>query len=168
MVDIRRSWAQLALLALAVIGVGVSIYLTAVHYQAAPLACSTSGLIDCSRVLSSAYSVIPGTKIPISVPGLFWFIVAGALASAAAFRWPDRRNLRIAMLAWTLLGMLSILYLIYVELVLLHTICIWCTALHITIFAMFLIAVTQLQVPEWEEEEAEEEGEVEVVNTTRD
>ena len=160
MLDVRRSWVQLTPLALAVIGIGVSVYLTAVHYQSAPLVCSNTGIIDCARVLSSAYSVVPGTQIPISIPGLGWFLVAGALAALATFRGQERRDLRLAMLAWTALGMLTVFYLVYTELVRLHTICIWCTSLHIIIFVMFLIAVTQLlqtQGPEEEEIEEEEE-----------
>lgn len=163
MVDVRRSWAQITLLVLAVIGVGVSVYLTAVHYQAAPLVCSNTGFIDCSRVLSSVFSVVPGTQIPISVPGLGWFVVIGALAALAAFRGQERRDLRLAMLAWTALGMLTVLYLVYTELVRLHTLCIWCTSLHIIIFVMFLIAVTQLQVQESEEEEELNEEEEEEI-----
>jgi uncharacterized membrane protein len=60
--------------------------------------------------------------------------------------------------------MLVVLYLVYAEIVGLHTICAWCTALHILIFIMFLVALVQLQsVPsgallseETEFEEAEE------------
>ncbi len=171
MVDVRRSWVQITLLTLAVIGIGVSIYLTAVHYQAAPLVCSNTGLIDCARVLSSAYSVVPGTKIPITIPGMGWFVVVGALAALAAFRGQERRDLRLVMLAWTALGMLTVFYLVYTELVRLHTICIWCTSLHIIIFVMFLIAVTQLQQTQEPEEEAldeEEEEEATALKTAHD
>jgi uncharacterized membrane protein len=109
---------------------------------------------------------VPGTKIPISIPGLGWCVVAGALAALAAFRWQERRELRLAMLIWTSLGMLTVFYLVYTELVRLHTICIWCTSLHIIIFVMFLIAVTQLQMQGPEEEELdEEEEEATAVNT---
>ena len=171
MVDVRRSWAPIALLALAVIGIGVSVYLTAVHYQSAPLVCSSTGLIDCARVLSSAYSVVPGTQIPITIPGMGWFVIAGALAALAAFRGQERRDLRLATLAWASLGMLTVFYLVYTELVSLHTICIWCTSVHIIIFVMFLIAVTQLlQMQEQDEEDLsdEEEEEATAVNTARD
>src|SRR5579863_6258106 len=79
---IQRSWEQLLLLVLSLVGVGIAVYLTTVHYENAPLLCSTHGLIDCSRVLSSPYSVIPGTSVPITVPGLAWCMVSAAFAIA--------------------------------------------------------------------------------------
>ena len=48
--------------------------------------------------------------------------------------------------------MLTVLYLVYIELVRLHTICAWCTGLHIVILLMFLITIVQLQQAEPETE----------------
>ena len=70
MYTIRRSKAQMLLLLCSLGGVGIAIYLTAVHYENVPLVCSDSGLVDCARVLSSPFSVVPGTSIPITVPGM--------------------------------------------------------------------------------------------------
>jgi uncharacterized membrane protein len=158
MTYIRRSGAQIALLILALIGAGIAIYLTAVHYQGAPLVCSNTGLIDCSRVLSSSFSVVPGTNIPISIPGLAWCLVAALLAGVTIWQ-PELRLPRLGMMAWTLLGMLTVFYLVYAEIVRLHTICIWCTSLHAIILVMLLISVTQLQTPGYDDEEFDEEEE---------
>ncbi len=159
MIDIRRSWGQLALLVLALVGVGISIYLTSVHYDNAPLVCSASGIVDCARVLASPYSVVPGTTIPISVPGLLWCIVMGVLAFSAWRILPGRRSLLIAELVWAITGIVTVLYLVFVELVRLHTICAWCTGLHVIILAMLLIAVVQVQQSSSEIEEFDEEEE---------
>lgn len=167
MTYIRHSGAQIALLILALIGAGISIYLTAVHYQGAPLVCSNTGLIDCSRVLSSSFSVVPGTSIPISIPGLAWCLVAAILAGVSIWK-PELRLSRLAMTAWTSVGMLTVFYLVYAELVRLHTICIWCTSLHAIILVMLLISVTQLQTPEYDEEEIAEEEESPMVKAARD
>lgn len=155
MTTIQRHLGQWLLLALSIIGAGIAIYLTTVHYEKVPLLCSSQGLINCERVTSSAYSVIPGTTIPITIPGMAWFIVMGALAIAAlrgVARW-----LSMAALAWTILGMLTVLYLVYAELVQLHTICVWCTGVHIIIFISFVIAIIEVyrsgQTDEIEEEE---------------
>jgi uncharacterized membrane protein len=166
MIYIQRSGAQIALLILALIGAGIAIYLTAVHYQGAPLVCSNTGLIDCSRVLSSSFSVVPGTSIPISIPGLGWCLVAAILAGVTIWK-PELRSTRLAMLAWTLLGMLTVFYLVYAELVQLHTICIWCTSLHAIILVMLLISVTQLQTPDYDEEEVGEEEESPMAKAAR-
>ncbi|MBV9232321.1 MAG: vitamin K epoxide reductase family protein, partial [Chloroflexi bacterium] len=138
MTDIRHSGGQVSLFALSLLGAAIAIYLTAVHYENVPLVCSTSGLIDCSRVLSSNYSVVPGTAIPITIPGLFWCVVSAILAFVGWRVAPEQRNVRIAEFAWSLLGMLTVFYLVYVEIVRLHTICAWCTALHVIILVMLL------------------------------
>jgi uncharacterized membrane protein len=164
---IRRSGGQLALLILAVLGVAISIYLTSVHYENVPLVCSTSGLIDCSRVLSSTYSVVPGTSIPITIPGLLWFIVMGALALAALRVWPQRQALRIGEFIWSLLGLLTAFYLVFVELVRLHTICAWCTGVHAILLVSFIICALLLYQgepeTEFDEDEAEEQPSISVM-----
>jgi uncharacterized membrane protein len=48
--------------------------------------------------------------------------------------------------------MVTVLYLIYIEIVRLHTICAWCTALHVVILCIFLITLARLQQPELEPE----------------
>src|SRR5260370_35040054 len=77
---IRNFPGQALLFLLSLVGAGIAIYLTTVHYEHTPLICSASGVIDCARVLSSSYSVIPGTTVPITIPGLAWCVVSGALA----------------------------------------------------------------------------------------
>src|SRR5581483_3656506 len=114
MITTRRSGGQVALLLLSILGIGVAVYLTAVHYENVPLVCSSSGFIACARVLSSAYLFVPGTTIPITIPGLFWCGVGAALALAGwRSRW-QRRPLLLAEFAWTALGMLTVFYLIYI------------------------------------------------------
>ncbi len=145
MIYFRRSGGHIVLLVLALIGVAISIYLTVVHYDAGVLVCSSSGLVNCERVLSSSYSVVPGTAIPISVPGLLWFIVSAVLAAIACFGRVEQRPVRVAEVAWCALGMLTIFYLVYVEIVRLHAICLWCTSLHVIIFIMLLVSIFLLQ-----------------------
>lgn len=146
---IRRELGPVAILLMAVAGIGVAIYLTAVHYAHVPLLCSTSGVIDCGPVLKSEYSVVPGTQLPITVPGLLWFVVSGALAVVAlvcALRdrlEPDR--LRLAQLLWSAAGLLFVLYLVYAELVRLRHICAWCTVIHVLTLLTFLIALARWQ-----------------------
>jgi uncharacterized membrane protein len=158
----QRSRGQLLLLALSFLGAGISIYLTFVHYENIPLVCSESGLINCAHVLSSPYAVVPGTSLPITIPGLGWCVVSAALAIAGLFAatglW--QRRIRVVQFAWALGGLLVVLYLVYVEIVRLHTICAWCTALHVLILLMFLITLVQLQsLPSASVSELEPEGE---------
>jgi uncharacterized membrane protein len=142
MEQIRRAKSQFFVLACSLVGAGIAIYLTSVHYELAPLACSESGFVNCAHVLSSPYSVVPGTSIPISVPGLAWNLVMVALAIMGLRL--QAGWLRPAQFAWSLAGMLTVLYLVYVEIVLLHTLCAWCTAMHVLILLMFLVTLARL------------------------
>jgi uncharacterized membrane protein len=118
----------------AVAGIGVSIYLTVVHADAGALVCSTSGVVNCERVLSSAYGTILGTPVPTSAAGILWFAVSAALALAR------RRDL---LLAWSALGLLTVLYLVYVEIDRVGVICVWCTAAHALVLVTLVAVLTE-------------------------
>ncbi len=138
-----------ALLVLAVVGLAISAYLTTVHYANVPLVCSATGVVDCSAVTTSSYSVVPGTSIPITVPGMAWFVVSGGLALVALIR---RRDgvvepgwVRPAHAAWGLIGLATVLYLVWVEAVQLHRLCEWCTGVHVLVVATVLVALARWQ-----------------------
>jgi len=144
----RQQLGLTALALIAVVGLGISVYLTIVHYDSGvKLVCNTTGLINCQSVTSSAYSVVPGTSIPITIPGMLWFLALGALA-VAGLRWAWRGEaedprLRISTLLLTVAGLVFIIYLVYCEIVLVQRICEWCTVVHLLTLASFLIALTR-------------------------
>ena len=146
----RQQLGLTALALMAVAGLGISIYLTIVHYDSGvKLVCNTTGLINCQSVTSSAYSVVPGTSIPITIPGMLWFLALGALA-VAGLRWVWRGEaedprLRISTLQLTDDGLAFVIYLVYCEIVLVQRICEWCTVVHLLTLASFLIALTRWQ-----------------------
>ncbi len=165
----RRAGVQIALLVLAVLGIADAIYLTLAHYDSqVTLVCSDSGFVNCGRVITSIYSYVPGTALPISLPGLGWCLVLAALAIAGIWLGDERRWLRIAQFVWTLLGMCTVFYLVYVEFILLRNLCAWCTVLH----GLILLAAVRLpgrfsaDEEEWEEDEREEG--VEALSTPRE
>jgi uncharacterized membrane protein len=157
MTTLQRLGWQWLLFVLALVGAGVAIYLTAVHYAQAPLLCSSQGVVNCERVTSSAYSVVPGTALPITIPGLAWFFVSALLAFLGTRR--NGRWILRAELAWAILGMITVLYLIYVEIVLLRTLCAWCTVVHVLIFLSLLVTIVEFyraaQADELETEDEE-------------
>ncbi|HCI78859.1 MAG TPA: hypothetical protein DHW02_04145 [Ktedonobacter sp.] len=168
----NRVLIQWALLLLSLVGTGIALYLTAVHYENIPLFCSASGLVNCERVTSSPYSVLFGTTIPITVPGLGWSIVSAVLAivglRTASSPSGIFSRVVLAQFVWSLLGLLTVIYLVYVEIVLLHTICAWCTGLHVTILAMFLLTlVLLLSGSTGPGEQGEEEEDVSISSTPR-
>jgi uncharacterized membrane protein len=139
----------IALMALA--GIAISIYLTVIHYAKIPPVCTTGGVVDCSSVLLSPYSLAPGTTIPVTIPGMLWFAVSGGLAlaglGARARGRAEPSWQRPALCAWSAAGLLFVLYLVYAEIVRLHRICEWCTVVHLLTLATFLIAFRRWQEP---------------------
>lgn len=134
----RPQPASLALAVIALTGLGVSLYLTSVHYAGAPLVCSAGGVINCERVLTSTYSSVAG--IPVSNGGLLWFSIALTLAGLG-LRAPEPSWLQPAQIGWSILGLLGVIYLVGVEVLALGLICAWCTVAHVLILASLLIAI---------------------------
>jgi uncharacterized membrane protein len=136
---LRTRPAPLLLLLIGIAGVAISIYLTTVHYARVPLVCSTSGLVNCERVLSSPYSSVAG--VPVSVGGVVWFAASGAMGALALFAAEEPAWLQPAQVVWSLVGLATVLYLVGVEVLALGVICAWCTSLHILILATLLISL---------------------------
>lgn len=148
---IREKLPCFVLLLIGITGAAISVYLTAVHYAGAPLVCTTSGLVNCERVLTSGYSSLLG--IPVSVGGIVWFTVTGLLGLVGVLRDPEPLLLQPAQIVWALLGLATVIYLVGVEVLALGVICAWCTALHVLILATLLITV--LRTPTIDDGEGE-------------
>jgi uncharacterized membrane protein len=144
--SIREAPDMAAQALLSVVGLAVAAYLTSVHYAGVPLACTKGGLVDCAAVTTSPYSVISGTQVPITLPGMLWFVVNFAFVLAAwRAQWRPPARLLVAHAVWGALGLLTVLYLVYVEIVRLDKICEWCTVVHVLTLISFLLAFYRLQ-----------------------
>jgi uncharacterized membrane protein len=104
-------------------------------------------------VLTSSYSVVPGTTIPVSVPGILWSVVALALPLAALKFGPEVRWIRVAEVVWGIIGLLTVFYLVYAEIVQIRNICAWCTGVHFIVLLYVLLSVFLLQEPAVDEDE---------------
>ncbi|HVQ94132.1 MAG TPA: vitamin K epoxide reductase family protein [Mycobacteriales bacterium] len=123
-----------AVLALALLGLALSAYLTAEHYTgSSTLACSASGVIDCLRVTTSPQSVLLG--VPVAVWGLLYFAGMTVLALPPAWR---RAGLHRPRVVAAVAGVAFVLYLLYTELFTLDAVCLWCTAVHVVTAALLL------------------------------
>jgi uncharacterized membrane protein len=96
-------------------------------------------VINCEQVLSSPYAVIGGSSVPTSAAGIIWFALS-ALLVFELLRRPKPR-LATAQLAWSAVGLVTVLYLVYVEIVQLGAVCVWCSAAHALVLLIFLIAL---------------------------
>ncbi|GAA2760784.1 hypothetical protein GCM10009872_61450 [Actinopolymorpha rutila] len=119
------------------VGLGLSAYLTYAHFtSASALACPDSGTVNCIRVTTSPQSMIFGV-VPVAVAGLAYFIGMTALCLPAAWR-SESALVRWARLAGGVAGVAMVCYLIYVELLVVGAVCLYCTAVHIVTFLLFV------------------------------
>jgi len=125
---------------LALLGVGISGYLTYVKLSATQAVCL--GLGECETVQNSPYSVILG--IPIAVLGLLTY-----LAIIVLWWWSQDEQRPYAdltpmlLFGITLFGFLYSAYLTYLELFVLKAICPWCVASAIIMTVLMIINARQ-------------------------
>ncbi len=134
------AWLQLTTFALALAGLGVSIYLTIAHFTESALAgCSESGTINCTKVTTSPQSSVFG--IPVAVLGLAFFVFMAAIMSPWAWQ-AARREIHLLRIVSLIVGIGFVLYLIYAELLIIGAICLYCTGVHAITFVLFALTVT--------------------------
>ncbi len=123
------------LFALALIGFVDAVFLTVTHYLNVIPPCSIHG---CEVVTTSIYSTIAG--IPIALFGAVYYLVILALLVAYVDK---RKDLFLSIIGFiTLLAGLVSLYLIYLQLFVLHAICIYCMTSATTTILLAIISNT--------------------------
>jgi uncharacterized membrane protein len=135
----RAGWLAFALLAIA--GMGIALYLTIVRFTGSSIYCTMSD--GCEMVNSSKYSKLG--PFPVALLGSLWYaglLELGILALVWKFRWATP-----VALAATLWGLGFSLYLTYLEIAVIHAICMWCVASLGVMSAMTLIAALQVFLP---------------------
>ncbi len=125
------------LVALSLLGVGISGYLSWVKLTDTEAFCG--GVGDCSTVQNSIYAYLLG--IPVAYLGLLCYL--GLLALALYNRWkqPERGSLPdLAFFALAAGGVAFSAYLTYTELFLLREVCPWCVASFLNLIAILVLA----------------------------
>ena len=120
-----------------VFGLLVSGYLSYVKLTDVPMACVQGGAFDCGKVQNSAYSEMLG--IPIAWLGFGTYIVLGALVilrNRIVFL-QEQGDLLIFGVA--LFAFVYSMWLVYVQVVLLEALCVWCLLheINMTVFLLF-------------------------------
>jgi uncharacterized membrane protein len=128
-------WVIATTLGLSLLAVGLTAYLTVTHYtDPTALACPDTGIINCTAVTTSSWSVILG--VPVALLGLLWALGMAGLSSPWAWR-SSAKWVGAARLALSGAGAVMVLYLVYIELFRVDAICLWCTGVHVTTVALF-------------------------------
>tara|TARA_Y100000310_G_scaffold267836_1_gene280080 strand:- start:595 stop:1092 length:498 start_codon:yes stop_codon:yes gene_type:complete len=138
MEDKLRNKVVIGLIILGVIGLVTSTYLTFLHYNPGGdlgfCLVDENGVSSCTIVNSSSFSEVLG--IPAGVLGMVWFAILFVLL----WQVKKRQELAKRLLIWNVLGVLSIFYFIYGEIVL-GTICTYCTVVHVIVVISLIVSI---------------------------
>ncbi len=135
----KSGWFNLAIPVLAVIGLGVAIYLMVIEITSIPAICGPIG--DCNTVQQSPYSRVFGV-IPVGVLGAL-----GYLGILAAWLWGKISSgklaayMPLAIFGMGIFGTLFSVYLTYLELFVIKAVCIWCLSSAVIITLLMLVSL---------------------------
>jgi uncharacterized membrane protein len=114
---------------LILLGIADAIYLTWEHFSHATPACPVNtflgSYIDCGKVLSSSYATILG--LPLALYGLVYFIFLLVILKTNYFKY------------MVIFGLLFSCYLLFIQIYVLHAICIYCTLSGLVNLILFLV-----------------------------
>ncbi len=133
-------WLYRISVALVVVGLLVSIYMTIYKYTNNKAMCLGSG--DCSTVNASRFAEIYNIPVAlIGVGGYAAILAIHLLENRNAFL---RANATMILFALALIGFLFTLYLIYVEVAILQAYCPFCITSQTAMTLIFIISVIRL------------------------
>jgi uncharacterized membrane protein len=133
-------WLVRISVALVIIGLLVSIYMTVYKLTSNDAMCLGSG--DCSSVNASKYSEVYG--IPVAVLGIVGYAAilgVHVLENRGAF---FKQNATLLIFGMALTGFLFTVYLIYVEIALIKALCPFCVASQVAMTLVFVISLIRV------------------------
>ena len=122
------------LVAIDVVGLVIAAYLATVELGGGVPYCGP--LRGCETVAQSEYSRIAG--VPVAVYG----VVLTLLMLGLALAWIRTSAPRLldAIYGLSLIGVMFEAYFLFLELFVIHAVCVWCTAYGVTVVARFVVA----------------------------
>ena len=133
-------WLYRAMVALVIVGLAVSVYMTIYKYTGNDGMCLGSG--DCSTVNASRFSEVNG--IPVAVFGIVGYVAILIVLFYENKQEFFRKNGALLVFGMSLTGFVFTLWLVYVELELLKAICPFCVTSQVAMTIIFILAVVRL------------------------
>jgi len=136
-----RPWLKWLSIAIAVVGTGITGYLTYSHLTETATACPANATFNCELVQHSIYSELAG--IPIAYIGLAGYlsILAVLLLDGRILFFTERGALLV--FGFTLFGFLYSGFLTSTEAFILHAWCLWCLSSAILMTVLFVISAAR-------------------------
>jgi uncharacterized membrane protein len=128
--------------ALALAGIFISIYLTL--YKLGVIGELTCSIGSCETVNTSRYSVFLG--LPVAAWGLFFYLdVFGVALIGTMPRLENEPLISIVLVAEAAIGVIFSAWLTYLELNVIHAICVWCVTSAVIVTVIFFASVADLR-----------------------
>jgi uncharacterized membrane protein len=128
--------------ALALAGIFISLYLTL--YKLGVIGELSCSIGSCETVNTSKWATF--LHLPVAVWGLLFYLDVFAIAVVGTIgRFADARVISVLLVAETAVGVLFSAWLTYLELGVIHAICIWCVTSAIIVTLIFLVSIADLR-----------------------
>jgi uncharacterized membrane protein len=128
--------------ALALAGIFVSLYLTL--YKLGIIGELSCSIGSCETVNTSKWSRFLG--LPVAAWGLLFYLDVFAIALIGTFpRFEDERVLSIVLVVEAAVGVIFSAWLTYLELAVIHAICIWCVTSAVIVTLILLVSLADLR-----------------------
>lgn len=121
-------------------GVAIATYLTL--YKTGAIGELTCSVGSCETVNTSQWSVFGGLPVAAWGLGFYLSVLAVALAGVQE-RWSSALWLSKLLLSLTGWGVLFSVWLTYLELFVIHAICIWCVTSAVLVCLMFIVSILE-------------------------
>lgn len=135
---------------LSLVGIGVSIYLTYIHYMVTggdgsfSSFCNVNASVNCDAVAASEWSILFG--IPVALWGMLFYIVFAELSFLKIIA-RNFLNITIYLFWMSVLSLLYSIFLFYISKFVLETWCILCAVLWITNLLFFILTLKTNKPP---------------------
>jgi len=127
---------------LALAGIFISLYLTL--YKIGVIGELSCSIGSCETVNTSKWSRFLG--LPVAAWGLLFYLDVFAIALIGTFpRFENERVISIVLVAETVVGVLFSAWLTYLELAVIHAICIWCVTSAVIVTVILVVSVFDLK-----------------------
>jgi len=126
---------------LALAGIFISLYLTL--YKIGVIGELSCSIGSCETVNTSKWSRFLG--LPVAAWGLLFYLDVFAIGLIGTFpRFENERFISVVLVAETVVGVLFSAWLTYLELAVIHAICIWCVTSAVIVTLILVVSVADL------------------------
>ena len=128
--------------ALALAGIFISLYLTL--YKLGVIGELTCSIGSCETVNTSKWAIF--LHLPVAAWGLLFYAEVFVISLVGTMpRFENERILSVLLVAEAAVGVLFSAWLTYLELAVIHAICIWCVTSACVVLAILLVSISDLR-----------------------